>query len=81
LFTLIIHLRTENINGTARYQKIVKNDIGPIDCNATAEIGQEIGNIINPIPIDDIISLKVDLIHQWYDHQNCREERTRINFN
>jgi hypothetical protein len=81
LFTLIIHLWTENINGTARYQNIVKNDIGPIDCNTTAEIGQEIENITNSTLINDIISLNVDLIHQWYDHQNCRAERTRINFN
>jgi len=58
----------------------VKNNIGPIDCNTTAEIGREIGNIIKPTPIDDIVSLKVDLIHQWYDHQDCQAEKTRINF-
>jgi hypothetical protein len=57
----------------------VKDDIGPIDCNITAEIRREIENINKSIPIDDIVSLNVDLIHRWYDHQDCQAEKTRIN--
>jgi hypothetical protein len=81
LFTWIIHLWTEDINGNIRYQNIVKDNTSSIDCNTPAEIGREIENVVKSIPIDDIILLNVDLIHHWYDHQNCREERTRINFN
>ncbi|CAF1401446.1 unnamed protein product [Rotaria sordida] len=81
LFSFIIHLWKEDIIGTVRYQKIVKDDIGPVDCNTTAEIGQEIEKVMNPISIDDIISMNVDLTHQWYDHRNCRAEYTRITFN
>ncbi len=58
----------------------MKDDIGPIDCNITAEIRREIENINKSIPIDDIVSLNVDLIHRWYDHQDCQAEKTRINF-
>ncbi len=57
----------------------MKDDIGPIDCNITAEIRREIENINKSIPIDDIVSLNVDLIHRWYDHQDCQAEKTRIN--
>ncbi len=61
----------------------MKKNIGPIDCNTTAEIGREIENITKPIPRNEIISpsVDVDLIHQWYDHENCRTERTRISLN
>ena len=59
----------------------MKDHIGPIDCNTTAEIGQEVENLIKPTPITDIISLNVDLTHQWYDYQDCRAERTSITFN
>jgi hypothetical protein len=68
------------VNGTERYIQFEKNDFERIDCNTTAEIGQEIERMINPIPISDIISLDVDLIHQWYEHPNCPAERTRITF-
>jgi hypothetical protein len=78
---LIIHLRTEDINGTKGYQNIVKDDLPPIDCNTTYEIGRKIKNLTQPILINDITSLIVDLKHEWYGHENCRSERTRINFN
>lgn len=78
LFTLIIHIQTENMNRTTGYQDIPKNDIKPIDCKTTVGIGREIANITNLIPINDIRSVEVDLIHQWYDHSTCLAERTRI---
>ncbi len=78
---MIIHLRTEDINGTKGYQNIVKDDLPPIDCNTTYEIGRKIKNLTQPILINDITSLIVDLKHKWYGHENCRSERTRINFN
>ncbi len=78
---MIIHLRTEDINGTKGYQNIVKDDLPPIDCNTTYEIGRKIKNLTQPILINDITSLIVDLKHEWYGHENCRSERTRINFN
>lgn len=54
--------------------------MAPVNCNTTARIGQEIMKMLNPILIDDIISMDVDLIHKWYDHRNCRVEQTRISF-
>ena len=78
LFTFIIHLWTEDINGEVQYQKIVKNDMAPVDCTETAKIGQEIEKAIRPISIDDINSMNVDLTHRWYAHRNCRTETTRI---
>ncbi|CAF3112696.1 unnamed protein product, partial [Rotaria sp. Silwood2] len=81
LFTFIIHLWKEDMNSTIRYQKFEKKDIRSVDCNKAAEIGQEIEKIMHPISLDDIISMNVDLTHQWYDHQNCRAENTRITFN
>ena len=80
LFRFIIHLWKEDIDGTERYENFVKNDMMPVDCNTTARIGREIKKRINSISIDDIISLNVDLIHEWYDQQNCRAEQTRISF-
>ncbi|CAF1204039.1 unnamed protein product [Rotaria sp. Silwood1] len=81
LFTFIIHLWKEDTNGTERYQEIVNDDIGPVDCNRTAEIGQDIEKVMQPISLDDITSMSLDLTHRWYDHQNCRAESTRITFN
>lgn len=80
LFILNIHLRTEDGNGTVRHEDIVKDDIEPIACNTTAEIGRYLANIISSIPINDITLMNVDLIHQWNEYQNCPAERTRINF-
>jgi len=80
LFSFIIHLSKIDNNGTERYTKYEKNDFEPIDCNITAEIGQEIEKILQPISIKDIILLNVDLRHQWYNHEDCRSERTRITF-
>jgi protein associated with RNAse G/E len=51
-----------------------------VDCNTTAEIGQEIKKMINSTSIDEIISMDVDLIHEWYNHRNCQAEKTRISF-
>lgn len=81
MFGFIIHLWIEDAKGVMRYRKVVKNDIGPIDCNQSANIGQDIDNEIQPTSIDDIIRMDVDLKHQWYDHQNCQSEWTRITFN
>ncbi|CAF3689735.1 unnamed protein product [Adineta steineri] len=80
LFTFIIHLWKEDVNGTARYEKFDKNNMLLIPCNATAKIGQKINEHVNSISIDDIISMDVDLIHEWYDHRNCGTEQTRISF-
>lgn len=52
----------------------------PIDCNKAAEIGLDLEKIIEKISINDIVTMNVDLIHQWSDHQNCQAERTRILF-
>ena len=81
LFSFIGHLWKEDGNGTISYKQITKDKIGPIDCNQPAKIGQYIENEIHPISSNDIISMNVDLAHQWYDHQTCRTERTRIMFN
>ncbi len=80
LFTFIIHLWKEDINGAVRYNKTEVNDMKPVDCKTTAEIGQEIKKTINSTSIDDIISMDVDLIHEWYDHRKCQAEKTRISF-
>jgi len=77
-FTLIAHVHTENINGTRRYTRINNADLLPIDCNKTAEIGQAIISMIQSIKRSDILSLNIDLIHQWYGYENCRMETTRI---
>ncbi|UJR30586.1 hypothetical protein I4U23_018113 [Adineta vaga] len=79
-FTFIVHLWKEDMKGIARYSKAEKNDLPPFACNTTVKIGEEIGKLLNPLLIDDIISMDVDLIHEWYDHQNCRAEKTRISF-
>ncbi|CAF3391855.1 unnamed protein product [Rotaria socialis] len=81
LFSFIVHLWKEDGNGRISYQKIIKNDIGPIDCDQPAKIGQYIEQAIHPTSSNDIISMNVDLTHQWYYHRNCRTERTRIMFN
>ena len=82
LFTFIIHVWWEDVNGTERYIKFQNDDdvIKRIDCNTTAEIGQEIATMINSISISDIILLNVDLTHRWYDRPDCPAEGTRITF-
>ncbi|CAF1587661.1 unnamed protein product [Rotaria magnacalcarata] len=80
LFSFIVQLWKEDGNGSISYNKIIENNIGPIDCNQPAKIGQYIEKAIHPTSSNDIISMNVDLAHQWYDHQNCRTERTRIMF-
>ena len=80
LFTFIVHLWKEDVNGNAQYSKHEKNDLSEVQCNTTVPIGQEIHKLVSPLSIDDVISMDGDLIHQWYDHRNCRAERTRISF-
>ncbi|CAF1636161.1 unnamed protein product, partial [Adineta ricciae] len=64
LFTFIVHLWKEDVNGKARYSKHEKNDLREVECNATVPIGQEIHKLVSPLSIDDVISMDVDLIHQ-----------------
>ena len=80
MFHLILHLWKEDVNGTARYQKFVQDELAPIDCGTSARLGREIEQLINPISINDILSINVDLIHQWFEQKDCRTEKTRVIF-
>lgn len=79
LFTFTVHLWKEDVNGKAQYN-FTKGDLGEVECNTIVPIGQKIQKSVSPLSIDDVISMDVDLIHQWHDHRNCRAETTRISF-